>query len=199
MRVFFIAHFSLDGWTFDWNSNNMKSPLPGRDLLNISEPPRCLSRRKKEALSLDYVTNGFIPGCFPYCWGEISGQMEYYFTNLGFPEIAGDFPYFSPAFGVKTRVWGRYNLTRNIIFLSLPVSPWNHQHLPLTKGIGDGAQLHIFLASSEPPKTHDRFWTSPPYWERPQKQPRPGGTVHREELCSRKISRKSWLVKDRNL
>ena len=32
---------------------------------------------------------------------EISGQMEYYFTNLGFPEIAGDVPYFSPPFGVR--------------------------------------------------------------------------------------------------
>jgi len=30
-----------------------------------------------------------------------------YFTNPDFPEIFGDFPYFSPPFGVKTRVFGR--------------------------------------------------------------------------------------------
>ena len=33
-----------------------------------------------------------------------SGQMEYYFTNLDFPEIAGDFPYNSPPFGGPGRV-----------------------------------------------------------------------------------------------
>ena len=53
----------------------------------------------------------------PYIIHHNEHQLLYlakllYSTNLGFPEIAGDFPYFSPPFGVKTRVFGRYNLTR---------------------------------------------------------------------------------------
>ena len=41
----------------------------------------------------------------------------YYVTNLGFPEKAGDFPYFSPPFGDPGRVRSRPNLIRSKSFL----------------------------------------------------------------------------------
>ena len=43
--------------------------------------------------------------------------MEWYFTNLDFPQNKGDFPYFSPPFGVFGRVFGR-EFRRLILLIS---------------------------------------------------------------------------------
>ena len=45
----------------------------------------------------------------------VSGHMEKYFTNLGFPEVRG-FAETLAAFWGDNLVWGRYNLTRCMIF-----------------------------------------------------------------------------------
>ena len=54
-----------------------------------------------------------------------SGQMEWYFTNLDFPQNKGDFPYFSPPFGGFWSCFrSRTNLNPKVDFVDLWFALW---------------------------------------------------------------------------